>query len=349
MTKEQREQLYVGGFKIKDGLFMGDQSSIQVKNKRKKSNQKIKKQDQDYINMNKISNIINCSGQQLVVPYSQNIKQLTFNWQETENQVLFEKNTVQKIIDFIKEAEEKGESVLIVSQKGTNRSACATIIYLLYEYKWTLNKCLDFLQNKRSHIKLSTNFQQQLMNQEKLLKNSGLSSVWDLKSNQLSSSDEALISNTYLNSISQNKGVNLYFKNIPKKKLSFSQEKNTNNIQRAIKWSEDNMVSIIENNNKTNSVSSSLTQNNQIKHFVKSMIKGSITYFDKASGTKIQIPEEEEQKQRKKLFLNNQNNSQNNIRNRVSSLDIKKQPAVIQKSNLRSQAQEYLDELIKGI
>ena len=73
---------FIGPVKIKDALFMGDQIAAQVLNN---NNTK----DLEFLITNKISYIINCAGNQIPNLWeSIGIKYLTFNWMETDREVL---------------------------------------------------------------------------------------------------------------------------------------------------------------------------------------------------------------------------------------------------------------------
>lgn len=96
----------IGAIKIKDGLFIGDEFSAQ---------------DLEFVVANKVSHIINCSGKQIGNFWeSIGVVYLTFFWQDSENQTLFDHNDkiTKQIYDFIEAAAKKSESVLVHSVRG---------------------------------------------------------------------------------------------------------------------------------------------------------------------------------------------------------------------------------------
>lgn len=96
----------IGAIKIKDGLFIGDEFSAQ---------------DLEFVVANKVSHIINCAGKQINNFWeSIGVVYLTFFWQDSENQTLFDSHdkTTKQIYDFIEAASRKSESVLVHSIKG---------------------------------------------------------------------------------------------------------------------------------------------------------------------------------------------------------------------------------------
>lgn len=96
----------IGAIKIKDGLFIGDEFAAQ---------------DLDFIQMNKVSRIINCSGKHIQNQWEGlGVVYLTFFWQDIESQILFDSGdkTTKNIFDFIDVAAKKSESVLVHSVRG---------------------------------------------------------------------------------------------------------------------------------------------------------------------------------------------------------------------------------------
>lgn len=55
-----------------------------------------------------------------------------------------------QITNFIDEALEKGDSVLMHSFRGTGRCIACAGAYLMFRHRWGFEKALDFLCNKRS-------------------------------------------------------------------------------------------------------------------------------------------------------------------------------------------------------
>ena len=65
--------------------------------------------------------MINCAGRQLTNLWENiGVIYLTFNWHDSENQILFDKEdrVTAQIYDFIEKANESAESVLVHSVRG---------------------------------------------------------------------------------------------------------------------------------------------------------------------------------------------------------------------------------------
>jgi len=110
--------------KIYDGLFIGDAESSQ---------------DSEFIELNKISYIINCAGRQLPNLYENHgIRYLTYPWKDAEEYQIFDANgvVVLQLASFIDEALINGEAVLCHSLEGLSRCSLCVISYLMYKYWW---------------------------------------------------------------------------------------------------------------------------------------------------------------------------------------------------------------------
>lgn len=67
-----------------------------------------------------------------------------------------------QITNFIDEALEKGDSVLVHSLDGTGRCIACLAAYLMFRHRWGFEKALDFLCNKRPDAAPNTGFIQQV-------------------------------------------------------------------------------------------------------------------------------------------------------------------------------------------
>ncbi|CAD8109745.1 unnamed protein product [Paramecium sonneborni] len=199
----------VGAIKIKDGLFIGDEYASQ---------------DREFIINNKVTHIINCSGTEVQNKWiNMNIKYLTFNWLEQDNEVLFdEKNeNVNKIYAFIEECFQQGESTLVHSVRGQSRSCCVLAAYFMKKYSWTLYKTLEYLNSRRPDLEIRASFFYQLNSLESRLNKLGpkRTASWneltqdELNPQQLQ--EELIIRNTFLNS--QNGPVDDIYTNLQSK------------------------------------------------------------------------------------------------------------------------------------
>lgn len=98
-------------------------------------------------------------------------------------QILFDSDakTVNSIVDFIEEANSKGESCLVHSLRGQSRACCALTAYFMRRYHWTLLKSLDYLNSRRSDLEIRATFFEQLKKLESYLQETGqgaISSDW---------------------------------------------------------------------------------------------------------------------------------------------------------------------------
>ncbi|GMI08753.1 hypothetical protein TrRE_jg12284, partial [Triparma retinervis] len=136
--------------KVFDGLFIGDAESSQ---------------DSEFIELNKISYVINCAGRQLPNLYElHGIRYLTYPWLDTTDFQIFDANgvVVMQIVSFIDEALNAGEAVLCHSLNGVSRCSLCMIAYMMYKYWWSLEKSMEFLCSKRPDLAPNNGFLQQL-------------------------------------------------------------------------------------------------------------------------------------------------------------------------------------------
>jgi protein-tyrosine phosphatase len=88
----------------------------------------------EFVFANKVTRIINCSGRQLSNHWQHvGVVYLTFNWVDSENQILFdtEDRVTDQIFNFIESANSQAESVLVHSVRGQSRSSCVIAAYLM--------------------------------------------------------------------------------------------------------------------------------------------------------------------------------------------------------------------------
>ncbi len=108
-----------------------------------------------------------------------------------------------ELFQFIEEALESSESVLVHSVRGQSRSCCVLAAYLMKKYNWCLRKTMEFLQARRPDVSLKSAFTQQLTSFERrLMQNSKvtLSTDWNNVINLTDRSEELILRNTYINS-----------------------------------------------------------------------------------------------------------------------------------------------------
>ncbi|CAD8184104.1 unnamed protein product [Paramecium pentaurelia] len=229
------QSIIVGAIKIKDGLFIGDEYASQ---------------DREFIVNNKVTHIINCSGTEVQNKWNtMNIKYLTFNWLEQDNEVLFdEKNeNVNKIYAFIEECFQQGESCLVHSLRGQSRACCVLAAYFMKKYSWTLYKTLEYLNSRRPDLEIRASFFYQLNALESKMNKSGpkRTASWNEltqdEKNPQQLQEELIIRNTFLNS--QNGPVDDIYTNLQSKlhvlgkvynqKIKWKDQINKENIQLA--------------------------------------------------------------------------------------------------------------------
>jgi hypothetical protein len=109
---------------------------------------------------------------------------------------------IRKIIKHINDVLKGGNSILVHSIHGMNRSVLVTCAYLMSRYCWSADKAMDFVLIKKPTVRLRKNFYKQLIVFEGYLKNKGkkLSNGWFPKSSSSVDSEELLMNNTYINS-----------------------------------------------------------------------------------------------------------------------------------------------------
>lgn len=110
---------------------------------------------------NKVTHIINCAGKQIPNHWEPiGVVYLTFYWLDQENQMLFDSkdSTATQIFDFIEDALNKTESILVHSVRGQSRSSCVIASYLMRKYRWSLLKTLEFLNSRRPDLEIRAAF-----------------------------------------------------------------------------------------------------------------------------------------------------------------------------------------------
>lgn len=114
-----------------------------------------------------------------------------------------------EILNFIEEAHEKGESVLVHSNRGQSRASAVLVVYFIQKYKWTLFKTLEFLNSRRPDLEIRASFINQLSEFERRLCSLGrgpqssdwneLSTKINMTQDDLIENEELLLRNTFLN------------------------------------------------------------------------------------------------------------------------------------------------------
>ncbi|KRW99053.1 hypothetical protein PPERSA_11654 [Pseudocohnilembus persalinus] len=296
----------IGAIKIKDGLFIGDELAAK---------------DLEFIVTNKVTHIINTSGKQIANFWENiGIAYLTLFWVENDNQVLFDprNETVNEILDFVNEAHEQGESVLVHSVRGQSRACCVLASFFMMKYKWTLYKTLEFLNSRRPDLEIRASFFHQLTQLEQKLQKMGIGasySQWDPKLNT-NDGEDLVLTNTFLNAKSApfpDYLINIQGKVSPIKKkktklqwVDEQQGKNQKLGQVLVPRKQSNTGTL-----KKRSLS------------VKSIVKGSNVQFNILTGEKINqenlIKQQQQQQIKENISAANQLDAINN-RNKLGNL-----------------------------
>mmetsp|Transcript_8729 Transcript_8729/g.14840 ORF Transcript_8729/g.14840 Transcript_8729/m.14840 type:complete len:767 (+) Transcript_8729:102-2402(+) len=153
--------------KINDGLFIGDFDTSQ---------------DVEFLELNKISSLINLAGKQLPNIFaSHGIVYMTVDWDDREDFELFpcqsmgghniaQTGVIKEMVHFIDKCQKHGTSVLLFSVNGTGRCAVAASCYLMCKYGWGFEKSYDFLFAKKPDLELNRGFVEQLFKLDKDLR-----------------------------------------------------------------------------------------------------------------------------------------------------------------------------------
>ena len=208
--------------KIKEGLYLGDE---------------ISGTNLDVVIQFKLTHMINSTGKEIVNAWETiGIKYLTINWEESPSQNLFDSvdEIANKILIFIEDSFIRGEGLLVYSKKGQNRACIVILIYLMKKYKWPLNKSLEFLRNKKYDVDIPNYFMEQLKNFEGRMIKRGENIIFIPWSQEnLNSSDEKLMRNTFVNGLKNNVGnaVIVPFEMKKKKHISWADFGKKSNLE----------------------------------------------------------------------------------------------------------------------
>ncbi|KAM3138556.1 hypothetical protein pb186bvf_009308 [Paramecium bursaria] len=167
-------------YKIKDGLYIGNQRAPT---------------EQEFLNVNKITHILNCASKQIEIQFP-NLLSLPFD--DSDEQVIVTEENMIQIYEFLENANELGEGVLICSLRGQSRALTVLTAYFMKKYCWGLYKTLQFLNQRRKDFEIRGSFLRQLIQYEKnIFKNKKQSTGWE---NSNETPEGLLLRNTYLNS-----------------------------------------------------------------------------------------------------------------------------------------------------
>ena len=181
------ESVLVGAFKVKDGLFIGDEFAAQ---------------DLEFVVANKVTRIVNCASRQVPNHWEPiGVHYLSYAWFDTENQVLLDTQdkNFSTIYHFVEQGLETGESVLVHSVRGVSQCVCIVTAYLMKKYQWSLYKSLDFLAFRRPDLDINPGFLTQLGGFEAKLTRSSKAPRTDQWDQVLENGEELVLRNTFMN------------------------------------------------------------------------------------------------------------------------------------------------------
>lgn len=170
----------LGGFRIKEGLFVGDALSAT---------------DCDFLFFNKISHVVYFGP---LPPRVSQIKLLTLPW-ASGLQPDLSLLPLAQIEDFLRQAEDSCGALLLCSNPLT-RSLAVSVTLLCRRFRWTPRKAADFVTARKDNLRLSSELMQAIKavtkHEEKASRN------WEsLNSAPEFREEEKLLRNTYLNSV----------------------------------------------------------------------------------------------------------------------------------------------------
>ena len=72
---------------------------------------------------------------------------------------------IQNVIDFIEQSQKNNNgNILIHCYMGSSRSASIVLAYLVYKYKYDINKAIEFIKSKRNIVNINLNFIDDIQN-----------------------------------------------------------------------------------------------------------------------------------------------------------------------------------------
>ena len=170
--------------RIMDGLFVGNS---------------IAAQDDEFLFSNKVSHVVNCAGLEAANIYADHgIEYLTFPWRDVPTTVLLDSRdrNITRVANFIDQAFEKGECVLVQSFHGNSRSCVLIAAYFIFKYSWSLESTLAFMQVAHPDMRIKNYFLRQL--KEFARKNNATKDIFsvDLPSSTEEEIHQLLLKNT---------------------------------------------------------------------------------------------------------------------------------------------------------
>lgn len=148
---------------------------------------------------------------------------------------------INQTYDFMNEAYENCESVLVCSLRGQSRALTIITAFLMKKFSWSLYKTLEYLNSKRSDFEIRATFLRQLLQYEIRLFGTGeqqtCSKTW--RDNDPNDSDGLTLRNTYVNSLLN--AANYY--SYPEKAINAI--RSFINVDIKVKWSDEIETEIV--------------------------------------------------------------------------------------------------------
>ena len=112
--------------------------------------------DLENLKKNNITTVVNCAKE--VASNYTDIRYIELSFEDYEGETIFPKFEVA--YKFIKKHPEN--NILVHCAAGVSRSASVVIYYLMKEYKWDFETCLNYTKERRPVVSLNPGYEQQL-------------------------------------------------------------------------------------------------------------------------------------------------------------------------------------------
>lgn len=185
-----KAKMFESFWPVLDGLFIGDRDAAE---------------DLTFFRENKVTRVINCCGTAVDNCFeAAGITYLTYRWSDDCTQIILDEDdeVMSDIFNFIEEAMDQLEGVLVQSFKGQSRACVIVTAYLMKKYRWSLRSALQYfsfrcpsINPNRSFLEQLKAYGQRLEDESNLPQKSALCKDDDSESEW----DELVLQNTYVN------------------------------------------------------------------------------------------------------------------------------------------------------
>jgi len=184
-------RMFESYWSMMDGFFLGDRDSAE---------------DIKLFSENKVTRVINCAANAIDNHFeSMGVSYLNYSWSDDETQIILDDDDMvaDEVYNFIEEAVDRCEGILVQSFRGQSRSCVVLAAYCMKKYKWNLHNTLQYLSFKCPVLNPGDSFLSQLEAYEiRLVLNEPTSyhnSISDDTESSGGSWDASVLSNTYTN------------------------------------------------------------------------------------------------------------------------------------------------------